>query len=145
VTYKDNKVWREFCRSLRRKEIEEEPMAKLTIEGGESFDVAESKRLVRALVEDAGVDQLHACGGKGRCTTCKVEMVEGEPDKMTKAEATVLSERGLEGIRLSCQMLCDRDMTVRVVSRLEGSGRSDAGSAVADEIEPAPVEWVDRG
>ncbi|MEC7446950.1 MAG: 2Fe-2S iron-sulfur cluster-binding protein, partial [Planctomycetota bacterium] len=90
-------------------------------------------------------DQLHACGGKGRCTTCKVEMVEGEPDKMTKAEATVLSERGLEGIRLSCQMLCDRDMTVRVVSRLEGSGRSDAGGAVADEIEPAPVEWVDLG
>ena len=120
-------------------------MPKLTIEGGESFDVAENKRLVRALVEDAGVDQLHACGGKGRCTTCKVEMVEGEPDKMTKAEATVLSERGLEGVRLSCQMLCERDMTVRVVSRLDGSGRSDAGSPVADEIEPTPVEWVDRG
>jgi hypothetical protein len=34
-------------------------------------------------------------------------------------------------------------MTVRVISRLEGSGRKDQGGAVADEIQPAP-EWTTK-
>ena len=46
---------------------------------------------------------------------------------MTEAEATRLQERGLTGVRLSCQILCDHDMTVRAISRLTGSGRADAG------------------
>jgi len=34
-------------------------------------------------------------------------------------------------------------MTVRANSRFEGSGRKDAGSPCATEIEP-PVEWVEK-
>ena len=119
-------------------------MPKVTVEGEGTFEVADGKRLVLALTEDAGIDQLHACGGNARCTTCKVEFVEGEPEKMTKAEQTVLKERGLAGIRLSCQISCDHDMTVRAISRLAGSGRTDTGSAVDAEIQPQPVEWVDK-
>lgn len=118
-------------------------MPKLEVDGGGTFEVPAGKRLVSALVEEARVDQLHACGGKARCTTCKVEFVSGEPDKMTQAEKAVLSERGLDDVRLSCQVLCESDMKVRVISRLEGSGRADAGGAVAAELEPQPVEWVD--
>jgi hypothetical protein len=36
-------------------------------------------------------------------------------------------------------------MHVRVISRLEGSGRKDCGSPLAAEIEPQPVAWVERG
>ena len=36
-----------------------------------------NKRLVLALEQDAGVDQLHACGGNARCTTCRVEFIDG--------------------------------------------------------------------
>jgi len=43
---------------------------------------------------------------------------------------------------LSCQILCEHDMTVRVISRLEGSGRKDCGSPLADDLEPSPVEWA---
>jgi ferredoxin len=118
-------------------------MPKLNVEGIGEFDVAEGKRLVLALVDDAGVDQLHACGGNARCTTCRVEFVEGEPDTMTKAEKDVLAARGLTGVRLSCQIPCDHDMTVRAISRLEGSGRADAGSRPADEITPPP-EWTTK-
>ena len=50
-------------------------------------------------------------------------------------------ERGLEGVRLSCQCLMDHDMTVRAISRLEGSGRPDPGSRPDDAIHPDPV-WV---
>ncbi len=119
-------------------------MPKLSVEGVGEFSVPEGKRLVLALTEDAGIDQLHACGGNARCTTCRVEFVAGEPEKITVAEKNVLAARGLSGVRLSCQILCDHDMTVRAISRLEGSGRKDAGSPPAAEIKPEPVEWTTK-
>jgi ferredoxin len=116
-------------------------MPKLTVEGVGTFDVAPGKRLVLALEEDAGIDQLHACGGYARCTTCRVEFVAGEPTVMTQAEKDRLAARGLTGVRLSCQILCDHDMTVRAISRLAGSGRTDAGPTPEPTITPPPV-WT---
>ena len=119
-------------------------MPKLTVEGLGTFDVPQGKRLVLALEDEAKVDQLHACGGNARCTTCRVEFVAGEPDQMTQAEKSVLAARGLSGVRLSCQILCDHDMTVRAISRLAGSGRKDAGPRPADTIQPQPVTLVPK-
>ncbi len=116
-------------------------MPKLSVEGVGQFEVPQGKRLVLALEQDAGIDQLHACGGHARCTTCRIEFLDGKPDRMTVAERDVLAARGLTGIRLSCQIVCDHDMTVRAISRLAGSGRKDAGHAPAAVIEPTP-EWV---
>ena len=118
-------------------------MPKLTVEEFGTVDVPEGKRLVLALEEDARVDQLHACGGNARCTTCRVQFISGEPERMTVAEKTVLAAKGLTGVRLSCQILCDHDMTVRAISRLAGSGRPDPGSKPAPEITP-PAEWTTR-
>ncbi len=109
-------------------------MPSLTIEGVGTFDVPADKRLVLALTDEAGVDQLHACGGNARCTTCRVEFVAGEPSTMTDAERNVLAARGVTGVRLSCQILCDHDMTVRAISRFAGSGRKDSGTRPADSI-----------
>ena len=119
-------------------------MPKLTVENVGTFEVPAGKRLVNALTDEAQIDQLHACGGNARCTTCRVEFVAGEPDRMTKAEKEVLAARGLSGVRLSCQIPCDHDMTVRAISRLAGSGRPDAGKRPADEIQPQPVTWVSK-
>src|SRR5260370_31608227 len=119
-------------------------MPKLTVEGGGAFDVPHGKRLVLALEDDAKVDQLHACGGNARCTTCRVEFVAGEPPRMTAAEKQVLPARGLSGVRLSCQIVCDHDMAVRAISRLAGSGRVDAGSRPADSIQPEPAVGIDK-
>ncbi len=114
-------------------------MPKLTVEGAGTFDVPAGKRLVLALTDDAKIDQLHACGGNARCTTCRVEFLTGEPDRMTQAEKAVLAARGLSGVRLSCQIVCDHDMTVRAISRLAGSGRKDVGQRPADQVQPPPV------
>src|SRR6187402_971759 len=114
-------------------------MPKLTVEGYGTFDVPQNKRLVLAIEQDAHVDILHACGGNARCTTCRVEFIQGEPTKMTAAEKERLAARGLTGVRLSCQILCQHDMKVRAISRLAGSGRPDAGSRPSDEIQPQPV------
>ena len=120
-------------------------MPKLTVEGKGEFEAPQGKRMVLALEDEAGVDQLHACGGNARCTTCRVEFLAGEPERMTEAEKTVLAARGLSGVRLSCQMLCDHDMGVRAISRLAGSGRQDVGPRPADQIHPQPVNWIQKG
>ena len=116
-------------------------MPRLSVEGFKTVDVEQGKRLVLAIEQDAGVDILHACGGNARCTTCRIEFVSGEPSRMTKAEKDKLAEKGLTGVRLSCQIECDHDMTVRAISRLEGSGRPDPGKTPEPTIQPPP-EWI---
>ena len=116
-------------------------MPKLTVEGHQAVEVPAGKRLVLAIEGDAHVDILHACGGNARCTTCRVEFIEGEPSRMTVAEKDRLAARGLTAVRLACQILCDHDMTVRAISRLEGSGRPDPGAAPQETLTPPPV-WV---
>ncbi len=118
-------------------------MPKLNVEGVGEVEVPTGKRLVLALEDEAKIDQLHACGGNARCTTCRVEFVTGEPASMTVAEKNVLAARGLTGVRLSCQIVCDHDMAVRAISRLAGSGRKDAGGRPADAIQPPP-EWTSK-
>ena len=119
-------------------------MPKLTVEGVGEFDVPAGKRLVLALEDEAKIDQLHACGGNARCTTCRVEFVAGEPDQMTTAEKSILAARGLTGVRLSCQIPCDRDMTVKAISRVAGSGRPGPGNRPTDDIQPQPVTWTTK-
>jgi ferredoxin len=119
-------------------------MPKLTVEGFETVEVEAGKRLVLAIEQDAHVDVLHACGGNARCTTCRVEFVAGEPETMTVAEKERLAAKGLTGVRLSCQIRCSHDMTVRAISRLTGSGRPDAGPPPDPNITPDP-EWTTVG
>ena len=122
-------------------------MPKLTVEGFNTVDVEEGKRLVLAIEQDAGVDILHACGGNARCTTCRVEFISGEPTRMTRAEQLKLEEKrqaegsDLKNVRLSCQIVCDHDMTVRALRRLAGSGRPDPGKTPEPTIQPPP-EWI---
>jgi ferredoxin len=118
-------------------------MPKLTVEGFPTVEVDANKRLVLAIEQDARVDVLHACGGNARCTTCRVEFIAGEPDRMTVAERQVLQAKGATGVRLSCQITCDHDMTVRAISRLTGSGRPDPGPPPESSITPPP-EWIPR-
>jgi ferredoxin len=116
-------------------------MPKLTVDGAGTIEVADGRRLVLAIEQDAKIDIMHACGGFARCTTCRVEFLDGEPTKMTAAEKERLAAKGLTGVRLSCQILCDHDMSVRPVMRLAGSGRPDPGPTPQETITPPP-EWI---
>ena len=116
-------------------------MPTLDVEDLSTLEVEEGTRLVLA-IEDAGVDIMHACGGNARCTTCRVEFLEGEPERMTVAERDKLVERELSGVRLSCQIQCFQNMKVRVMHRLSDTGRPDPGPRPTSEITPPP-EWVE--
>jgi ferredoxin len=118
-------------------------MPKITVEGRGTFEVPMGERLVLA-IESNGVDILHRCGGYARCTTCRVQFAEGEPATMTQAEKDKLTERELLGeARLSCQIACNQDMTVRVLQTLSESGLPDPGGKPEPHITPAP-EWTTR-
>jgi ferredoxin len=110
-------------------------MPTLTIEGKGSFEIAAGTRLVNALEANGG-EPLHRCGGKARCTTCRVEFLSGEPETMTDAEKAKLEAKGdLGKYRLSCQCTVDVDMHVKVLNPFSESGLDDPGPVPADVVE----------
>jgi ferredoxin len=93
-------------------------MPTLTIEGAGKFDIPAGKRLVNAIIDDAKGDQHYSCGGNAKCTTCRVQFLEGEPEKITQAEKDLLAGSGLDkesGVRLSCQIACEHDMSIKLI------------------------------
>ena len=111
-------------------------MPKLTIEGVGTFEVDKGTRLVLAIMENGG-DPLHRCGGYARCTTCRVEFISGEPERMTEAEKKKLESQGNLGkFRLSCQCTVDNDMHVKVLMPLGESGLEDPGPQPEDKVTP---------
>jgi ferredoxin len=90
------------------------------------------KKLV-LVIEDAGVDILHRCGGNARCTTCRVEVLEGDPGEMRELERNRLAVEAelAPNIRLSCQIHVENDLKVRVINQASVRGM-DAG--------PRPIE-----
>jgi ferredoxin len=90
------------------------------------------KKLV-LVIEDAGVDILHRCGGNARCTTCRVEVLEGDPGEMGELERNRLAiEQELgPNIRLSCQIRPEQDLKVRVINQASVRGM-DAGPRPLD-------------
>ena len=98
-------------------------MPTVTVEGEKSFEVEPDKKLVLA-IEDAGIDILHRCGGNARCTTCRVQIIHGEPNPMTDVERERLAREAALGpdIRLSCQIRVESDLTVNVLQRAGATG-----------------------
>ena len=96
-------------------------MPKITAEtatGTREFDAEAGRKLVLA-IEDSGIDILHRCGGNAKCTTCRVEVLGGDPGEMGEAERNRLAmETGLaENVRLSCQVHVSEDLHVRVINQ----------------------------
>ena len=110
-------------------------MPKLTVDG-QTADVPEGQRLVLA-IESQGVPIGHRCGGFARCTTCRVEFAEGEPETMTRAEYSILKTRELLGqVRLSCQIVCDHDMSVHPVMTQNNQTWDSTGPAPEPTVTP---------
>lgn len=63
-------------------------------------------RKVIEIIHENGIDWMHACGKKGRCTTCKIRILEGQENLSPETEQEVVfrSQRRLfDQERLACQ------------------------------------------
>jgi ferredoxin len=91
------------------------------------------KKLVLA-IEDAGIDILHRCGGNARCTTCRVEVLDGDPGPMGDLERNRLAMESelAPNVRLSCQIRVSGDLKVHVINQASVRGM-DAGPRPFDE------------
>lgn len=110
-------------------------MPKITAEtanGQIAFSCDEGKKLVLCL-EDNGIDILHRCGGNARCTTCRVEVLAGDPGEIGEPEAAILATKTdlNDHTRLSCQVRVHYDLHINVVNQASVKG-IDAGPRPID-------------
>ncbi len=104
-----------------------------TANGTIVFEAPEGKKLVLA-IEDAGIDILHRCGGNAKCTTCRCEILDGDPGPMEELERNRLAMEAelADNVRLSCQIRVKDDLKVRVINQASVRGM-DAGPRPLDE------------
>jgi len=94
-------------------------MAKLTIENlfHRELEVSDLSKSLLHHLHSHGVDWMHACGAKGRCTTCKAIVVSGlqHLNAPTAPELRYRQEGLLrENERLACQATLQGDVCIRV-------------------------------
>lgn len=68
-------------------------------------------------IQAQGVDWMHACGAKGRCTTCRMIVLKGSEKIGPHTAAELKYQKAgllLQNERLACQALVIGDIVVRV-------------------------------
>src|SRR5438046_213585 len=81
--------------------------------------VAAGTSILKA-AHDGGVDVTATCGGRGRCTSCRVKFVEGTiPPPTIMDEIQLGDDLVREGYRLSCQCTVTEPITVQVAPPLD--------------------------
>ena len=93
-------------------------MIQVTIDnlsGKTIYSNSKSEKLLDILQENH-IDWMHACGNKGRCTTCTAIILSGSEnlEPKTPAELKFTSQDRLqEGNRLSCQAIVKGDIVIK--------------------------------
>lgn len=71
----------------------------------------ETPKSILEILQDNFIDWMHACGGKGRCTTCKAIILEGEENlaPLTIHEKRFSDIKALKvNERLACQCIVEK-------------------------------------
>jgi 2Fe-2S ferredoxin len=94
-------------------------MVKIVIEnlGQKEIIVNDLHKPVLRLIQEAGIDWMTDCGGKGRCTTCRAMVISGG-ENLTPNTPAELKYRSMGALlsneRLMCQIRTKGDLILRV-------------------------------
>jgi len=97
-------------------------MAKITIRNMDNREIIsnDNSASILNIIQDAQIDWMHACGGKGRCTTCKMVIHAGIDSLAAPNEAEqklIDLGRLADHERLSCQNLLQGDIEISVAEQ----------------------------
>ncbi len=101
-----------------------------------TLDVAPGTSILKA-AHAAGVDITATCGGRGRCTSCRVKFIRGTiPPPSIMDELQLGDDLVREGYRLSCQCPVTEPITIQVAPPLDESAFQilGAGAGVAGRV-----------
>jgi 2Fe-2S ferredoxin len=82
-----------------------------------TVETADSYRPLLLQFHEHRIDWMHACGGKGRCTTCKFRILQGADQIAPPTAAEVRYQQSGElssTERLACQAIAQGDVTLVV-------------------------------
>jgi ferredoxin len=82
--------------------------------GDQEIETQSGTRLLDAIL-DVGIEHRHICGGRGFCTSCRVEVIGGE-EFLSPVSATERERLGRDAGRLrqACQTYVNGPASVRV-------------------------------
>jgi adenylate cyclase len=116
-------------RSLRERRAGE---VRIAFRDGPTLSVPRGYSVLEAS-RSRGMPHMSLCGGRGRCSTCRVRVWRGPPDAPPPAAVELATLRQVDaptGVRLACQFRPDADVGVLTLSR---TGQAGAGLAIALE------------
>ena len=80
-----------------------------------SLSIGQKPNSILHIAQANYIDWMHACGGKGRCTTCRAEVIEGEENLSPRnLREQQMSPRLKPNERLACQAKVFGDITIRI-------------------------------
>ena len=83
-----------------------------------------------------GIPHISVCGGRARCSTCRVEVIKGLdalPPPNAAERETLNRITAPADVRLACQLRPSAPLTVRLLVRPDGRGRVDRAEALGVE------------
>jgi adenylate cyclase len=123
-----------LARTVRNRRERGRRAVRITYPGGRviaappGFSVLETSRW-------AGIPHASACGGRGRCSTCRVEILAGAaamPAPLAAESETLTRVKAPPGVRLACQLRPIADITVAplvaIADPVVGFGTGDTES-----------------
>jgi len=90
---------------------------RLTINGAKDIKIPAGGKLHEAL-RSAGLLLPSACGGKGTCGQCRVQVLKGGGELLPTEAALINRREAAGGFRLACQVTVAEDLAVRLPEHL---------------------------
>lgn len=92
-------------------------VVKITINDKKELEVLGGQPLLKAL-NNEGVFIPSACGGRGSCGLCKVQVLEGGGNYLPTELPWISEEERSDNIRLSCQFKVKNDVAIKIPEEL---------------------------